>query len=174
MKLKVAVCGTRSGYNNHLQRKEETCEPCKKASRVWVATWSKANPDRVREQNKKAREKYRAKPETKLKRREYAQRIAGTLEGADKLLRSVHRRRARKMSSPTEKYTSMQVILLYGAECHICLKEIDLNAPRSMRTAGWEIGLQIDHVIPIARGGGDVLDNVRPSHGLCNTRKGSR
>jgi len=32
-------------------------------------------------------------------------------------------------------------------------------------------GLQIDHVIPIVKGGPDTLNNVRPAHGLCNIKK---
>ena len=46
-----------------------------------------------------------------------------------------------------------------------------MNAPRQTGLDGWENGLQIDHLIPISKGGPDTLINVRPTHGLCNLRK---
>jgi 5-methylcytosine-specific restriction endonuclease McrA len=48
-----------------------------------------------------------------------------------------------------------------------------MSAPRATGKAGWEMGLQIDHIIPIARGGADKLENVKPAHGLCNIKKGA-
>ena len=172
--MQPALCGTRSGYNKHLKLKEKTCGPCRLASRLHVAEYAKKNRDKVRESNKVAREKYRAKPETKLKRREYAQKSAKTEEGADRILRNIHARRARKMLAPTEKYTLRQIILVYGTICHICSGKVDVNAPRDTRHVGWEQGLHLDHVIPIAQGGGDTIENVRPAHGLCNIKKGGR
>ena len=44
-------------------------------------------------------------------------------------------------------------------------------APRTTRIKGWEFGLHIEHVIDIALGGPDSIDNVRASHGICNLRK---
>jgi len=31
--------------------------------------------------------------------------------------------------------------------------------------------LHIDHLVPLAKGGSDTLENVRPAHGICNLRK---
>ena len=81
------------------------------------------------------------------------------------------RRRARLKGSLVEYFTEQDVLNLYGTNCHICLKEIDMTAPRSTRFKGWEQGLHLDHVIPISRGGTHTLDNVKPSHGICNTKK---
>lgn len=81
-------------------------------------------------------------------------------------------RRARKAGVVTEPWTTAEVILLYGTICHLCGVEIDMSAPRKVGTPGWEFGYQDDHVIPIAEGGPDTLSNIRPSHGLCNLRKG--
>lgn len=33
---------------------------------------------------------------------------------------------------------------------------------------------QADHVVPVAAGGTDTLDNLRPAHAHCNKRKGAR
>ncbi len=81
------------------------------------------------------------------------------------------RRRARLHLVISETYTSEDVIALWGTLCHICLTEIDMEAPRSTKAMGWEVGLHIDHVIPISKNGPDTLANVRPSHGLCNLKK---
>jgi len=53
-------------------------------------------------------------------------------------------------------------------------KPIDLNAPRRVGIEGWELGLHLDHVIPLSKGGYDTIDNIRPTHGICNIRKGAR
>lgn len=68
-------------------------------------------------------------------------------------------------------YTVQQVLDCYGLNCHICGKPIDLQAPRHTAKLGWEFGLHIDHVIRLKDGGDDTLENVRPSHGICNARK---
>jgi 5-methylcytosine-specific restriction endonuclease McrA len=84
------------------------------------------------------------------------------------------RRRVSLLGLPTEKYTEQEVLELYGCSCHICGEEIDLEAPRMQGKEGWEKGLHMDHLIPISKGGSDMLDNVRPAHAYCNLSKGSR
>lgn len=80
-------------------------------------------------------------------------------------------RRARQRNSNSVPYTEHEVIETYGSNCYICYEQIDLNAPRRTGIAGWEVGLHVDHVIPICAGGTDSIENVRPAHGLCNLRK---
>lgn len=70
-------------------------------------------------------------------------------------------------------YNDQDVLDLYGTDCHICGEPINLNAPRGCGPEGWELGLHIDHLIPLANGGDDTIENVRPSHGLCNVKKGA-
>jgi 5-methylcytosine-specific restriction endonuclease McrA len=86
----------------------------------------------------------------------------------------MRRRRAHKLNNGVEVYTELQVLETYGTDCHICNGPVDMSAPRSTWYPGWENGLQIDHLIPISKGGPDVLSNVRPSHGKCNKSKGAR
>jgi 5-methylcytosine-specific restriction protein A len=50
-----------------------------------------------------------------------------------------------------------------GHVCGICGREIQANE-----------SLDIDHIVPVARGGGDELDNLQPSHASCNRSKGAR
>ena len=49
-----------------------------------------------------------------------------------------------------------------GMVCHLCRETIDPGA------------LHFDHVVPLARGGAHHADNIKPSHALCNLRKGSK
>ena len=68
-------------------------------------------------------------------------------------------------------FTEKEILDLYGTNCHICHKPIDLNAPRGVGKPGWENGLHLDHVIPLSKGGDNTIENVKPSHGYCNITK---
>jgi hypothetical protein len=84
------------------------------------------------------------------------------------------RMRAAKLGNSWEPYTEIQVLNLYGNTCHLCKEPIDFEAPRQVGVEGWEKGLHIDHLLPISKGGPDMLENVRPAHGLCNLKKNGR
>jgi 5-methylcytosine-specific restriction endonuclease McrA len=77
----------------------------------------------------------------------------------------------RRRASITSDYNELQVIATYGINCYLCDLEIDFMAPRKCGVVGWEIGLHIDHLVPVSKGGSDTLENVRPTHGLCNLVK---
>lgn len=83
-------------------------------------------------------------------------------------------RRARKRNAPSEPYTITDVLERYGTNCHICGLKINLKAQRRPGRKGWEKGLHIDHLLEISKGGADTLDNVRPSHGLCNLQRNGK
>ena len=85
--------------------------------------------------------------------------------------RAQARRRALRLGNGWERYTEQQVLEIYGTDCHICNLPIDLSAPRLIGEQGWENGLHIDHIIPISKGGADMLSNVSPAHGTCNVKK---
>ena len=89
-------------------------------------------------------------------------------------IKTQNKRRAIKKMSSHVPYTAEDVLLKYGISCHLCKKEINFNLPRSVGKLGWENSFHIDHLIPISKGGNDTIENVRPSHGLCNLKKGSR
>ena len=84
------------------------------------------------------------------------------------------RRRALKKENGFGKYNESDVLSLYGTDCYICNEPIDLTATRKCGDLGWEKGLHIEHYIDIALGGPDTLENVRPSHGMCNLTKKPR
>lgn len=75
------------------------------------------------------------------------------------------------LDAPSEDYSTQDILQAYGNDCHICGLEIDLNAPRRPGLKGWENGLQLDRVIPLAMGGSNLVSNVKPSHGRCNLTK---
>ena len=84
------------------------------------------------------------------------------------------KRRALKKQNGYKKYTEGEVLQKYGSTCYLCKIPIDLEATRQIGKIGWEYGLHIEHVIDIALGGPDTIENVRPSHGVCNLTKKPR
>lgn len=75
----------------------------------------------------------------------------------------------RKAGVESQRISHEQVVQLYGQNCNICHELIDLDLPRTSR-----FGLTIDHVIPLAKGGLDVMDNLRPTHWICNIKKSDK
>lgn len=72
-------------------------------------------------------------------------------------------RRARKKGNLGADRVDYEAILKRdGLVCHICGLPI---LPSQ---------LEFDHVIPLARGGAHSALNIKPSHALCNRRKGAR
>ena len=51
--------------------------------------------------------------------------------------------------------------------CHLCGEEINYNAVSHLDPLAFEI----DHIIPLAKGGLDVLENLAASHRRCNRAK---
>lgn len=58
--------------------------------------------------------------------------------------------------------TRLAVIWRDGLVCGICGMQIDPS------------DVQIDHRIPVSRGGTSDLENLRPTHSRCNQLKGDR
>lgn len=72
------------------------------------------------------------------------------------------RRRAEKLGAETEHVSLDDVVARDGDACYLCGRETD----RDDRT--------LDHVVPLTRGGGHTLSNVRVAHRRCNSKKGAR
>jgi 5-methylcytosine-specific restriction endonuclease McrA len=139
--------GTRSGYDWHRRDKlEMACQECREAEAAYWRLMRIVRKDAITANQRKR---------------------ALTVAGAARQ----NRKRAIKFGVQTEWYSPMQVVELYGTDCHICNNPIDFDAPRQVGQPGWEHGLQIDHVIPLSKGGNDLIENVRPSHGYCNNVK---
>ena len=146
-------CGTLSAYARHIRRREIPCQPCKDANAEAHRNYYKKNSKRIYEHNRL----WASKNPDKVK--EYSRRMAS-------------KRKALKKSNGHTPYTDQQVLDTYGTDCHICFKPIDFDAPRQAYISkGWELGLQFDHLIPLSKGGPDTLENIRPSHAICNMKK---
>ena len=77
----------------------------------------------------------------------------------------------RRSAGEKHQFSVEDVLKLYGTCCHICGEEVDLDATRKAGTEGWQRSLWLDHVVALANGGGHTLENIRPSHAICNLRK---
>ena len=66
-----------------------------------------------------------------------------------------------------------ELIEAYGDNCYLCNKPIDFKSPTRVGSPGWEFSFHPDHVIPLSKGGPNIIENIRPSHAQCNIRKAS-
>ena len=140
-------CGSYAGYRVHQRRYQPICEPCRLAAKAYQLNYSITHKEQIIKKNKRL---YYADPNH---------------------FRAKNRRvRAINFGVKIEFYTEVQVIEIHGYICYLCGEGIDPSAGRHKL----ENGLHIDHVIPLSRGGDDVLANVRPAHRICNQKKGNR
>ena len=144
-------CGTKAGHDDHRRKyRDESCEDCQQAMRDY---WKE----------------YRKRPSTIEKNYKY-NRTVRKIRGGTRFKKLV-----KQGFDPKKDYYSANTILeLYGSSCHLCGGDIDLNAARQAGKPGWEKGLHVDHVIPLSKGGDDTVENIRPSHGICNVKKNNK
>lgn len=179
----MSLCSTERGYRAHLSNKSEVCPECRLAHREYSNVHRSKNLTKYREANRE----YKARNQEKVK--QYNKEYASTEGRKNALVKyrenhlddirlrgrmREHKRRSAKFNGKHTPYTEAQVLDTYGFICHICDGTIDHSAPRKIGIEGWENGLHLDHVIPLAKGGTDSVENVRPSHGKCNVQKNSR
>lgn len=173
-------CTLGKGYYSHIRRFEKPCENCLNSynEKNQVRYHKNINKERLR--SKKYRENN--KENLKEKHKDYYLKNKDLIKekrdqfrknNPDSVKSFNNARRAYKNNAKHEKYNISDVINFYGTVCYICSNEIDFSAPRRVGLKGWEQGLHIDHVIPISKGGDDILENIRPTHGKCNISKGS-
>jgi 5-methylcytosine-specific restriction endonuclease McrA len=155
-KAKKAKCGENSAsYKVHIKNNEPICDKCKELK------------------NAHTRKKYQANKVKRLARQRELHK-QNLKHKRELIRRKGNRRRALKLNNGFDLYTEKQVLDLYGTDCHICKKPIDLNTSRQVGKGNWEMGLHIDHIIPISKGGADILNNVKPAHAYCNISKGAK
>ena len=172
-----ANCGTNAGFRKHVRSKTAPCVDCKEANKEYNRAWRLNNLDSVRES---ARNWARNNPESHDKwNRENPERRKEIknnwrLRNPENARNAARKRRAQLRSLESVSYTEQEVLDKYGDICYLCETEIDLSATRKSGNDGWQNGLNIDHVVPISKGGPDTLENIRPVHALCNYKKGDR
>lgn len=95
------------------------------------------------------------------------------LKNIDKV-RQIHadvmnRRRARLRTSKREKYNREFIFDRFGGYCIVCDEAIN----KTIRFPSLE-SFTIHHIVPISRGGPDIMDNVAPAHFRCNMKVGNK
>ena len=171
-------CISGTGAQTHRVYGEPICEQCREGERARKKDYQQANKDKI----KATKEAYRAKNKEAIKAyaSNYQQLNAEKIRERKRAYQKANpeliveisqRYRAKKISSPNDGHTIKDILDTYGTDCHICSEPIDLDAPRSTKDTGWEKGLHIDHLVPLSKGGSNLLENVRPSHGKCNLLK---
>ena len=179
---KVPVCGTNSGYQHHLKLKTEVCQPCRDARNEYKRNFYKTHPEKKRAMDIKYVSTHRkqvAKHSAKYRENNLEKSRTASLkwnkEHPEKMNAAARKRRAVKLENGYSEYTNAQILEKYGVLCYLCKDPINLEAPRRIgKGKGWQLGLHIDHVLPIIAGGSDTLENVRPTHAICNMKKGAK
>lgn len=77
--------------------------------------------------------------------------------------------RRQSLTVKPSRLSADQLVDAMGAVCGICKDPIDMTLKRTSR-----MGLTVDHIIPLSKGGQDTLDNMQPAHWLCNVKKGNK
>lgn len=128
-----------------------------------IVKWHEENREYVKETSAQRREKDRDKMRSYM--REYYRENSDKWEGLSR------KRRALKASQPHEPYAKEQVALLHGTRCYLCGGEVDMSL-----AWGNDRSPAMDHLWPlnVPGGPGDVLNNMRVTHAVCNIRKGDR
>jgi len=77
------------------------------------------------------------------------------------------KRRARSRGVDAEKIDPLKVFQRDGWRCHLCGK----HAPPKLRGTLSDLAPELDHVIPLAKGGHHKWSNVALAHRMCNAAK---
>ena len=145
-------CGSRKGYQAHHYNKEKACQPCTEANATRFRAWYEKNKEKERARFRNNR----LDPIYNEKRQAANRKRRAIIKGAE-----------------SDDYSVQDILHIYGIACHLCGETIDLTAPRKPGVEGWEKGLHLDHVMSLYYGGKDTVDNVKPSHAVCNLKKQS-
>lgn len=183
--IKNDICGTSAGLWAHRKLHEVPCDICKMYWAEYQKTWRQKNKQKAKayvtkwrlnnlERHKTIKNNWAAKNRDSYKKSITKVRKNNPKKYAEISRNKTRRRRVKIKLQQNVSYSEQQVLDMYGNLCHLCAIAIDLQATRKCGTKGWEYGLHIDHVIPISMGGQDNLENVRPSHAICNLRKGAK
>lgn len=133
-------------------------------SRATTAAWHVANPER----RKTASAAWYAANTERHRALNEAWHVANPERSAEIKAAGRQRHRARKASVENTLTSAEERQLRREAtHCALCGMVLVLGGPRRLRPS-------LDHVVPLALGGGHTLSNVQMVHGGCNSAKGSR
>lgn len=98
-------------------------------------------------------------------------RRAERLQELQRIIGPVRRQRLRNVViAAGDRISAAEVVQRYGSVCYLCHEQIDVMIDDSNDP----MYLNIDHIIPISRGGQHTWDNVAATHRRCNLSKGSK
>ena len=176
-------CGTTAGHTTHRRLGQTACDPCREVYNAFMREWKAKNRDKVLADKKAYRQAnpdkirqyrliYKATNDHKILEKNRRWRRNNPEKYREQNNANDRRRRARRNNNGYTPYTLEQVLEEYGSICYLCEKPIDLTASRRSGIGNWEMGLHLDHAIPLSKGGTDSLENVAPTHAVCNLNKG--
>lgn len=168
----------RTSYRKHrekklaYQRQYRAENPEKRAATL--GDWERRNPENYKERKRRYRKRhpekikaenaayYRANRERilaqKTKYREQNREAIYARRDREKHAEGVRRRRARKLDAYVAPVSDSAIIQRDRGRCGICGKPIMGD-------------LEIDHIVPLAKGGTHEPDNVQLAHRRCNRKK---
>jgi len=166
-----------SEFSKHKGKPDGYRYSCKQCEKIPAEAWRKANPDYQKDYYLDRREETLARQ--KLYRQENLEAIrlrSRISQAKNKEARAAYasewvkanpeknrakrsRRRALELSAKTYLVTSQDMGKLYSKKCVYC---------------GSMEKIEIDHVIPLSRGGSHSIGNLVPSCQYCNRSKGSK
>lgn len=167
-----AECNKAKALRRYYERPEEYAENNKR----WRETHSRTEYTRKwMAEHKAERTEYRlanAEAWNEIRRQRHAENPEVVREyqrkwreaNAEKwALRNRENSRRRQTGTTHSRVMYETVLVRDGMVCHICGGEIPSLAD-----------LHFDHVIPLAKGGPHIAENIKPAHALCNLRKSDK
>lgn len=136
---------------NVRQKQRRLANPDKEKERIQSEKWRLDNP----EKRKASQKKYRAANLEKTK----AYSVKYQLANPEKIRASTSARRAKKLANGVYQISNKELERLYSSPCFYC---------------GSTESIQMDHVIPIKKGGTHGIGNLVPACQKCNYSKGSK
>ena len=158
-----------------------TVDEFRKKERDRRRRWRASNPEKAKTLSRESSRRHRAKypDENKAVLAEWRAKNPGKnyenvakwrAKYPDKAHAQEAIRRARERNAPSvESVNRLVVAERDGWICQLCGEPID--AALEYPDPGY---LNVDHVVPLSKGGGHTYSNVQASHAVCNNRKNNR
>lgn len=141
---------------------QNNSEKIKRASKKW----KKENPEKVKKIERRRRE--RNVEYERERKREYYQKNKEKMsiwqkhyrkENSEQYSKYRRNRTARKKNASGDGVMLSELIQTHGSSCYLCNKNSATD---------------IEHLIPLSRGGTNHVDNLRPACRSCNSKKGTK
>lgn len=133
---------------------------------IYLRGWQKRNRDKIKLYHKKHLLKDIERSRLLSRLREERRLAKLRIENPEKLKviyrERYARRKARILGTQIGKVSYQNIVNRNGMVCGICSQEVLLS------------DLSFDHIIPLARGGDHIEENLQVAHRKCNSSKGAR